>query len=99
MNDRIINAIVKEKEEARADFEEAVDDGQSAYLGEQTRRDIFKISVGNIPLDGSLVTVELVYVIPLEIFVGEEGNGISFFYRLVLLLGISRLIPVRVELR
>lgn len=65
VDDRTIEAVVKEREEARKEFEEAIEDGKNAYLAEQTRADIFHISVGNIP-KGKLVRVTLVYVMPLE---------------------------------
>lgn len=62
-----IMGIVKEKKQARQEFEEAVNQGQTAFLAEQTRPDIFEISCGNIPITTSAVRVTLVYVAPLEV--------------------------------
>jgi len=65
IDDRVVTAIVKEKQEARQEYEEAVQSGQSAYLAEQTRADIFHISVGNLP-NGKIVRVTLSYTTTLE---------------------------------
>ena len=65
IDNRVITAIVKEREEARKDFDDAVDQGKTAYLAEQSRADIFLISVGNLPRD-KIVRVTLVYVTTLE---------------------------------
>jgi len=65
IDDRIISAVVKEKEEARAEYEEALENGQNAYLVEQVRADIFIIRAGNLP-EGKLVKITLVYVTYLD---------------------------------
>eukprot|EP00588_Corethron_pennatum_P016065 CAMPEP_0194304156 /NCGR_PEP_ID=MMETSP0171-20130528/1942_1 /TAXON_ID=218684 /ORGANISM="Corethron pennatum, Strain L29A3" /LENGTH=788 /DNA_ID=CAMNT_0039055323 /DNA_START=383 /DNA_END=2749 /DNA_ORIENTATION=- len=70
VGDRVIRAVVKKKSVAREEFNEAVNAGQSAYLAEQTRADIFKISVGNLP-SNQVVKVSLVYITTLE-FVGAD---------------------------
>lgn len=62
---RIIDAKVKEREEARQEFEKALEKGKTAYLAEQVRADIFSISVGNLPKD-TIVRITLVYVTILE---------------------------------
>eukprot|EP00586_Coscinodiscus_wailesii_P000543 CAMPEP_0172479762 /NCGR_PEP_ID=MMETSP1066-20121228/4557_1 /TAXON_ID=671091 /ORGANISM="Coscinodiscus wailesii, Strain CCMP2513" /LENGTH=695 /DNA_ID=CAMNT_0013240519 /DNA_START=67 /DNA_END=2154 /DNA_ORIENTATION=+ len=64
-DNRVITAIVKERKEARKDFDDAVNQGKTAYLAEQSRADIFLISVGNLPRD-EIVRVTLVYVTTLE---------------------------------
>eukprot|EP00588_Corethron_pennatum_P004189 CAMPEP_0194301486 /NCGR_PEP_ID=MMETSP0169-20130528/61820_1 /TAXON_ID=218684 /ORGANISM="Corethron pennatum, Strain L29A3" /LENGTH=795 /DNA_ID=CAMNT_0039051737 /DNA_START=52 /DNA_END=2436 /DNA_ORIENTATION=+ len=76
VGDRVIRAVVKEKSVAREEFNEAVNAGQSAYLAEQTRADIFKISVGNLP-SNQVVKVSLVYITTLE-FVG--ANTVKFVF-------------------
>jgi len=81
VDDRVIQAIVKEKNEARLDYQTALEAGDRAYLGEQQRRDIFRISVGNLPLN-QLVYIEFVYVTPLE----AADEDVTFF----LPTGISR---------
>jgi len=63
--DRVIQAVVKEKSAARKEYYEATSNGQNAYLAEQTRADIFKISVGNLP-SNQVVKVSLVYITTLE---------------------------------
>jgi len=76
VGDRVIRAVVKDKSVAREEFNEAVNAGQSAYLAEQTRADIFKISVGNLP-SNQVVKVSLVYITTLE-FVG--ANTVKFVF-------------------
>lgn len=48
INDRIINAVVKEKQEAKQIFSEAKQQGKSASLMEQERPNVFKMSLANI---------------------------------------------------
>ncbi|KAI0148465.1 VIT-domain-containing protein [Xylariaceae sp. FL1272] len=58
-----IHGIVKEKQQARQDYKEAIDRGSSAALFEQLPEssDIFTTSVGNVPA-GETVTIDLVYI-------------------------------------
>ena len=70
----MVRAVVEEKEEARAEFDAAVAQGKSAYLAEQVRADIFKISVGNLP-GNATVTVSLTYVVALA---PEGGDAVRF---------------------
>ena len=46
---RKIKAQLKEKEEARADYDDALASGQSAALAEEKSGDVFSISLGNLP--------------------------------------------------
>ena len=46
---RKIKAEVREKEEARAAYDDAIASGQSAALAEEKTGDIFSISLGNLP--------------------------------------------------
>jgi len=65
VDDRIVKGVVKEKHEARKEYNGAIRSGHSAYLAEQTRADIFHISVGNLP-KGKIVKVSLSYITTLE---------------------------------
>lgn len=58
VNDRVIKGVVKEKEEARVEYETAVADGQQASLLEQSSSasDVFRTSIGNLPMGASIVT-------------------------------------------
>jgi Vault protein inter-alpha-trypsin domain/Hint module/von Willebrand factor type A domain len=67
---RVIEGIVKDKETAQKEFDDAVDAGKPAFLAKQTRADIFEISCGNMP-PNSIVTVTLKYVAPLEVLDGK----------------------------
>ncbi|TND10284.1 MAG: uncharacterized protein FD123_532 [Bacteroidetes bacterium] len=62
-------AKIKEKEEARADYNLAKAEGKTASLLEQHRPNIFQVNVANI-LPGDSITVELSYT---ETIVPEEG--------------------------
>ena len=46
---RRIKAQLKEKEQARADYDDAIASGQSAALAEEKTGDIFSITLGNLP--------------------------------------------------
>jgi hypothetical protein len=63
IGDRVLDGIVKEKEQANKDFDEAVRLGQGAGLLQQSDdvSDVFRTSLGNVPADAS-VTVEITFV-------------------------------------
>jgi von Willebrand factor A domain-containing protein 5 len=65
IDERVIEGVVKEREQAREEFDQAVKEGKNAYLGEQTRSDIFHISLGNLPT-GKVVRIVVVYMAPIE---------------------------------
>jgi Ca-activated chloride channel family protein len=56
---RTIKGIVKERGEARATYQKAIEDGKRAALLEQDRDDVFTVQVGNLP-PGEEVTVRIV---------------------------------------
>ncbi|KNC99654.1 uncharacterized protein SPPG_05035 [Spizellomyces punctatus DAOM BR117] len=56
---------VKEKEEAKKDFQKAVDEGKLASLLESHSADVFQTSIGNIPA-GKVVTIHLRYISELK---------------------------------
>jgi hypothetical protein len=60
-DNRVIEGVVKSDEEAQQEFDEAIDNGQDAFLGTQTDAGVFKLEFGNVPL-GVLIKVEFVYV-------------------------------------
>lgn len=55
---RTIKGIVKERGEARATYQKAIEDGKRAALLEQDRDDVFTVQVGNLP-PGEEVTVRI----------------------------------------
>ena len=57
---RTVNAVVKEKEEAKRAYERARSEGRSATLLEQDRPNLFTLSVANVP-DGEAIEVTLGY--------------------------------------
>jgi len=75
IGERTIVADVREREQARKDYEQARDAGQSASLLEQQRPNVFQMNVANI-LPGEVIEVELRYT---ELLV-PEGGVYEFVY-------------------
>jgi Ca-activated chloride channel family protein len=67
---RVIKGTIKERSEARQQYQQAVLDGKRAALLEQERDDVFTVQVGNIP-PGEEVSVSLTYCEKLVFF--EDG--------------------------
>ncbi|KAJ7456501.1 von Willebrand factor type A domain-containing protein [Mycena latifolia] len=61
---RVVNAVCKEKAKAREEYEQALAQGQETSLLEWVADDIFTISIGSIPAQGT-ATTELVFTITL----------------------------------
>ena len=70
VGDRLIVAKIREKQQARAEYEAAKQEGKTASLLEQHRPNVFQTSVANI-LPGDDITVELRYT---ELLVPTEGK-------------------------
>lgn len=60
IGDQVIKAKIKEREDAKQEFEEAKNEGKSASLLEQERPNVFTMNVANI-MPGDTVKVELHY--------------------------------------
>ncbi len=69
VGDRLVEAVVRERGQARADYEQARAQGRTAALLEQQRPNVFQMNVANI-LPGDEVKVELRYT---EVIVPDEG--------------------------
>ncbi len=64
---RKIKAEIREKEEARAAYDDAIASGQSAALGEEKSGDVFSISLGNLPPQKNAeIHLELVGELPID---------------------------------
>lgn len=72
---RVIEAEIKEKEQARKDYEQARKEGKTASLLEQHRPNVFQMNVANI-LPGDEIKVEMKYT---ELLIPED-NVYSFIY-------------------
>ena len=68
---RKIKAQIKEKEEARAEYDDALASGMSAALAEEKSGDVFSISLGNLP-PGKEAEIHLQVVG--ELGIDAEGN-------------------------
>lgn len=60
IGERVIEAKIKKKDEARREYEQARDEGKSASLLEQQRPNVFQMNVANI-MPGDTIHVELKY--------------------------------------
>lgn len=69
IGDRVVEADIKERNEARVEYEEAVAGGRTAALLEQERAEIFTVSVGNIH-PGEAISI----VITVHDSVSRDGN-------------------------
>jgi Ca-activated chloride channel homolog len=83
----VVEAVLKERGQARTDYDTAVAQGRRAAIAEEDRPDVFTMRVGNI-LAGEQVTVRLRLVQPLPV---EDGE-ITFRFPLVV---APRYIPGR----
>lgn len=70
VGNNIVTAQIKEKEEAKQEFEEAKSEGKSASLLEQKRSNVFNMDVANI-MPGDTVIIKLHYT---ELISPEEGT-------------------------
>jgi Ca-activated chloride channel family protein len=82
---RVVDAELKERGQARQEYDQAVAEGKRASIAEEERPDVFTMRVGNI-LPGERVSIELTFVGPLSY---EDGEAT---YRLPLVVA-PRYIP------
>ncbi|KAL1877688.1 hypothetical protein Plec18167_004654 [Paecilomyces lecythidis] len=77
IGDRVLHGLVKEKQQASAEYNKAVESGQTAGLLEQMTdaSDVFRTKLGNIPAD-SKVVVAITYVG--ELRQDGQANGVRF---------------------
>jgi len=69
IGDRTIVAKIRERAQARKDYEQARQEGKSASLLEQQRPNVFQMNVANI-MPGDFITVEMSYT---ELLVPDAG--------------------------
>lgn len=72
---RIMKCLIKEKEEAKVTYQEAIDRGEMAGLLEQHAADVFTTSLGNVPPNAT-VCVNITFAGELKH--DAEVNGIRF---------------------
>ncbi|MBN6057048.1 VWA domain-containing protein [Nonomuraea sp. RK-328] len=77
-DDRVIEGVLKERGQARADYDRALREGRRAAIAEEERPDVFTIRVGNI-LPGERVTVRMSLSQPLP----YEDGAATFRFPLV----------------
>ncbi|MEN3535661.1 VIT domain-containing protein [Microbispora sp. ZYX-F-249] len=77
-DDRVIDGVLKERGQARADYDRALAEGRRAAIAEEDRPDVFTIRVGNI-VPGERVVVRLTLSQPLPF----EDGAAEFRFPLV----------------
>jgi len=77
-DDRVIEGVLKERGQARADYDRALSEGRRAAIAEEDRPDVFTIRVGNI-VPGERVVVRLTLSQPLP----YEDGAAEFRFPLV----------------
>ncbi|XP_033905204.3 protein mono-ADP-ribosyltransferase PARP4-like isoform X4 [Acipenser ruthenus] len=70
INGKHVVGEVKEKEKARQEYRQAIQEGHGAYLMDQEAPDVFTISVGNLP-PSATVLIKITYVTELAIEFGS----------------------------
>jgi Ca-activated chloride channel family protein len=70
VGERVVDAEIREKQQARRDFEQAKHEGKSASLLEQHRPNVFQMSIANV-MPGDEIAVDLRYT---ETIVPTDGN-------------------------
>jgi Ca-activated chloride channel family protein len=78
VGERVVEGVLKERGQARADYDAAVKEGRRASIAEEERPGVFTMRVGNL-LPGEQVTVRLVMTGPLP---WDEGEA-TFRFPLV----------------
>ncbi|KAJ3773243.1 von Willebrand factor type A domain-containing protein [Lentinula raphanica] len=72
-----VSGLVKEKQAAKREYDQAISQGYTASLGQQETGDVFSISVGNIQ-PAETVTINLRYIQPLTD--DEKKDQIKFIF-------------------
>ncbi|GAA2405796.1 hypothetical protein GCM10010191_12110 [Actinomadura vinacea] len=94
-DDRVVDGVLKERGQARQDYDAAIAAGQRAAIAEEDRPDVFTMRVGNI-LPGEHVTIRLTLNQPLpyeqDTSAADQGPGGAATFRLPLVVA-PRYIP------
>ncbi|XP_051998661.1 protein mono-ADP-ribosyltransferase PARP4-like [Xyrauchen texanus] len=70
INGKHVIGKVKEKEQARKEYKQAIEKGHGAYLMDQDAPDVFTISVGNLP-PGATVLIKVTFITELVVRAGS----------------------------
>ena len=74
---KLIKTILKEKEEARNDYNKAISDGNGAYLMERISGDVFSVSLGNIQ-PNTKIEIIIEYIVELRTEIDASQLRINF---------------------
>ncbi|XP_052421813.1 LOW QUALITY PROTEIN: protein mono-ADP-ribosyltransferase PARP4-like [Carassius gibelio] len=76
INGKHVIGKVKEKEQARKEYRQAIEKGHGAYLMDQDAPDVFTISVGNLP-PGATVLIKVTFITELLVRSGSIVFSLS----------------------
>ncbi|XP_073702452.1 protein mono-ADP-ribosyltransferase PARP4-like [Garra rufa] len=76
INGKHVIGKVKEKEQARKEYKQAIEKGHGAYLMDQDAPDVFTISVGNLP-PGATVLIKVTFITELVVRSGSIVFSLS----------------------
>ncbi|XP_017213366.2 protein mono-ADP-ribosyltransferase PARP4 [Danio rerio] len=76
INGKHVIGKVKEKEQARKEYKQAIEKGHGAYLMDQDAPDVFTISVGNLP-PGASVLIKVTFITELVVRSGSIVFSLS----------------------
>ncbi|KAF4109487.1 hypothetical protein G5714_010560 [Onychostoma macrolepis] len=76
INGKHVIGKVKEKEQARKEYKQAIEKGHGAYLMDQDAPDVFTISVGNLP-PGAMVLIKVTFITELVVRSGSIVFSLS----------------------
>src|SRR5262245_4397056 len=87
LGDRTVTGRVERREEARAQYRKALEEGRTAGLLEQERADTFTQTLGSLP-PGVPVRVEIEVLHPASFLVEAKGEGPRWEYRFPTVVGV-----------
>ena len=77
IEDKVVKCIIKDKDQARKEYSEAISSGDGAYLMEQITGDVFNCCIGNIPSKKE-VTLTIRYVLQLQSEIDAKRLRLNF---------------------
>ncbi|NJL99308.1 MAG: VWA domain-containing protein [Synechococcaceae cyanobacterium SM2_3_2] len=78
INDRVVHGVIQERQQARQNYEQAIQTGQRAVITEEERAGVFTIRVGNLlPGETAILTLQLVGPLPFD------GGEVTYRFPLV----------------
>ena len=77
IDEKVIKCVIKDKDQARKEYSEAISSGDGAYMMEKVTGDVFNCSVGNIP-GKKEVTLTIRYAMQLQSEIDAKRLRLNF---------------------